>query len=522
MRVVTAAQMREIDRRATEEYGISGLVLMENAGLRVFDCVRQVLGRLEGKLVVILAGKGNNGGDGLVTARHLVQHGVQVKVILDGDPAAMIGEAGINLEIWRRLGQRVYLLQERNAIQVLQIALMQADLVVDGLYGTGFRGEIRGRAQKVIEAVNQSGKPVVAVDIPSGVEADTGAVRGAAIQADHTVCFGLPKLGLVLEPGSSRVGELHVVDISLPRPLLDAPNGRHLLTAALVRSWLPRRTPEAHKGCFGHVLVVAGARGMLGAACLTAKAVARTGAGLVTLAVPRSLQAAAAGIWPEIMTLGLPETGVGTLSRAAQERIEEYLARVTVLALGPGLSTQPETVEMVRELLPGVRVPCVFDADGLNAASLLNPAEWFSTLGRGGAPLVVTPHPGEMARLLGSRTVEVQADRLGVAERAAAEWQCIVVLKGARSLVAAPGGPTYINPTGNSGMATGGSGDVLTGMVAGLLAQGLAPDWAAAAAVFLHGRAGDLAAAERGYASLVAGDILDKLPAAFLDISSKF
>jgi NAD(P)H-hydrate epimerase len=529
LRVVTAAEMREIDRRATAEYGISGLVLMENAGFRVFECARRVLGELEGKLVVVLAGKGNNGGDALVAARHLVQHGAQVRVILDGDPAVVTGDAGVNLEIWRRLGQRLYLLQDRNGIQVLQLALMQADLVVDGLYGTGFKGGVRDRARRAVEAINEVGKPVIAVDIPSGVEADTGAVRGVAVRADHTVTFGLPKLGLVLEPGASYAGELHVVDISLPRALLEAPDGRYLLTAALVRNWLPARARDAHKGRFGHVLVVAGARGMLGAACLAAKAATRSGAGLVTLAVPRSLQETAAGFQAEIMTLGLPETGAGTLNRAAREQIEEYLGRVTVLALGPGLSTHPETAELVRELLPGVRIPCVLDADGLNAFGMKDRGTGAAAPEiEGGfppgrphaAPLVITPHPGEMARLLGSRVTDVQADRLGTAERAAGEWRCTLVLKGARTLVAAPGGPTYINPTGNPGMATGGSGDVLTGMIAGLMAQGLAPKQAAAAAAYLHGRAGDLAAAERGQAPLLAGDLLEKLPAAFKEVEA--
>jgi len=532
MRVVTAAEMREIDRRATEEYGVLGLVLMENAGLKVFECVRRVLGGVDGKQVIVLAGKGNNGGDGLVAARHLLQHGARVKVMLSGEPADVTGDAGINLEIWKRLGQRLYLMQDRNAIQLLQLALMQTDLVVDALFGTGFRGEIRDRARKVIEAVNESGKPVVAVDIPSGVEADTGAVRGPAIQATHTVTFGLPKLGLVLEPGAGRTGELHVADISLPRPLVEAEGGRYLLTPALVRDWLPRREAEAHKGRFGHVLVVAGSRGMVGAAVLAARAAALAGAGLVTLAVPRSIQNVAAGFQPEIMTLGLPETGAGTLCRAAREQIEEFLPRASVLALGPGLTTHPETAELVRELLPGVRVPCVLDADGLNAFgggeretdrnSAGTPAG--ESLPPGGfrekPDLVLTPHPGEMARLLGLKSAaEVQADRLGVAERTAAAWRCTVVLKGARTLVAEPG-KTYINPTGNPGMATGGTGDVLTGIIAGLLAQGLEPGPAAAAAAFLHGRAGDLAVAERGQASLLAGHLLEFLPAAFRELDA--
>jgi len=521
LRLLTADEMREIDRRAITEYGISGLVLMENAGLRVVEHVGRMLGPVAGKQVVVLAGKGNNGGDALVAARHLVQRGARVRVFFDGDPGKGTGDAAINLEIWRRLGQRLHLLSDRNALQALQLALIKADLVVDGLYGTGFRGEIRDRARRAVEIVNEAGKPVVAVDIPSGVEADTGAVRGLAVKADRTVCFGLPKIGLVLEPGASYAGELHIADISLPQALLaGGPGGRFLLTAALLRDWLPKRQREAHKGDFGHVFVVGGARGMLGAAFLAAKAAARSGAGLVTLGLPRSLQETAAGMLPEVMTLGLAETEAGSLHKMAGEQIRDYLGRVTTLVLGPGLSTHPETVALVREILPEVRVPCVLDADGLNAFELRRQYrdEPVNFPLQEEVPLVITPHPGEMARLLVQDTRAIQGDRLGTAERAAGEWRCTVVLKGARTIVALPDGQTFINPTGNPGMATGGSGDVLAGMIGGLLAQGIPPGRAAAAAVYLHGRAGDLAAVEKGPASLMAGDLLEKLPEAFKEV----
>ncbi|KUK41374.1 MAG: Carbohydrate kinase, YjeF related protein [Clostridia bacterium 62_21] len=530
MRLVTAQEMREIDRAAIESHRIPGLLLMENAGRAVCQAVCDLLGTLKGKVVFVLAGKGNNGGDGFVAARHLLNGGAHVRVMLATEPDKVTGDARVNLDIWLCLGQKLYFLSDRNALQVLQLGLMQADAVIDALYGTGFRGVIRDRPAKAVETVNQSGRPVVAVDIPSGVEADTGKVHGPAIRATRTVTFGLPKLGLVLEPGASYAGEITVADISLPRALLEG-GRRFLLTRELVASWLPRRAPEAHKGIFGHVLVVGGSRGMVGAACMAAMAALRVGAGLVTLAVPRSLQDVAASKVTEAMTLGLPEGQEGHLGRTARDEIVHFLKRSgAVLALGPVLGVHPETTALVCELLAEAEAPCVVDADGLNALAAAMHAEGsresaaadagvislpVRPLGR----LVLTPHPGEMARLLGVSSKEVQDDRLGTAERTAAGWNCTVVLKGARTVVAAPDGTTYVNATGNPGMATGGSGDVLTGAVAGLLAQGLEPVRAAAAAVYLHGRAGDLAAETKGQPGLIAGDILDRLPEAIKEIA---
>lgn len=514
MRLVTAREMREIDRRAMEEYAIPGVVLMENAGRSVADAVERLLGGLGGKKVVVLCGKGNNGGDGFVAARHLLQRGAAPKVFLSCAPEEITGDAAVNLTIWQRLGQECFQLATSGSLQLLKIALLQADAVVDALYGTGFRGKATGQAGRAIEAVNAAGKPVVAVDLPSGLEADTGRVNGPCIRATVTVTFGLPKIGLVLDPGVEYCGKLVVADISLPRVLIDgAAPDRYLLTSELVSSWFAPRPATAHKGDFGHVLVVGGSRGMIGAACLTAQAALKTGAGLVTLAVPRSLQDVAAGKLTEVMTAGLPETPEGALSREALPVVAALLKKKAVLALGPGLGQHAETVALVRELVRAAVCPLVVDADGLNAFA-----------GEGGlpaeraAPLVVTPHPGEMGRLTGKRVAEVEADRVGCAAAAAREWQAVVVLKGARTVVASPDGCLGINTTGNPGMATGGSGDVLTGVVAALIAQGLDPFRAAAAAVYLHGRAGDLAAGERGEMGLTAGDICRFLPAACREI----
>ncbi|MEW6447236.1 MAG: NAD(P)H-hydrate dehydratase [Bacillota bacterium] len=510
MRLVTAEEMREIDRRAIEEYGIPGLLLMENAGRSVAQAVVERLGGVAGKKVVILCGKGNNGGDGLTAARHLFQHGAVVKVFLACEPGDFTGDARVNYEIWERLGRQVFSLVSPNGLQLLKIALMQSAAVVDALYGTGFRGRMADRLSKAVETVNAAGKLVIAVDVPSGLEADTGRVNGQCIRADLTVTFGLPKLGLAVEPGSGYAGEVTVADISLPRALTGRTGpGRYLLTKELVGSWISPRPAAAHKGSFGRVLVVGGSRGMIGAACLAAFAALRAGAGLVTLGVPRSLQDTAAAKLTEVMTHGLQETPEGSLSKAAYPEIMDLVGRSTVLALGPGMSQHPETVALVRELVSAAEIPVVLDADGLNAFA----GEGKLFAGRK-SPLIVTPHPGEMSRLLNVSVAAVQSDRVGIAEQTAREWGAVVVLKGARTVVASPDGFSAVNSTGNPGMATGGSGDVLTGVIAALAAQGYDLFRAAAAAVYLHGRAGDIAAGEKGQMGLVAGDLIESLPAA--------
>ncbi|AQS60136.1 bifunctional ADP-dependent NAD(P)H-hydrate dehydratase/NAD(P)H-hydrate epimerase [Desulforamulus ferrireducens] len=514
MRVVTAAEMKEIDLQASEVYGVPSIVLMENAGIRVVEVIESIVSEVKDKVITILVGKGNNGGDGLVVARHLLNRGAQVKLLLLADPEEFRGDARVNLNIWQKLGQPFYQVNQLNGINIVKVALLNTHLVVDAIYGTGFRGTVNERVGRVIELINASNLPVVAVDIPSGLEADTGQASGPCIKASHTVTFGLPKLGLVVEPGATLAGRLSVVDISLPKILTESKDiKRQLLTKELVASWFKPRSSTGHKGTYGHVLVVAGSRGMVGAARMTAQGALRAGAGLVTLAVPQKLQPVVAATLDEAMTIGLPETEQGALAQTAREEILEACRRADVLALGPGLGRQPETVELVKSLLPELEIPVVLDADALNALAGATPI-----LADLKVPAVITPHPGEMGRLLGIPVDQVQNERLKIACEAAQEWQVVTLLKGARTLIAVPGGELYINPTGNPGMASGGSGDVLTGVLAGLMAQGLAPGRAAAAAAFLHGLAGDLAAEKLGELSMLAGDILSYLPEAIKNV----
>jgi NAD(P)H-hydrate epimerase len=516
MRLVTAGEMRAIDGKAIEEYGIPGIVLMENAGKCVVDAViRQLGGSVQGKAITIFVGKGNNGGDGLVVARHLLNMGADVRVLMITEPAGLKGDAQTNLAIWQKLGQKIYLVHQTNGINLVKVSLLSTDLIVDAMFGTGFKGVVSEKISRIIELINTSGLPIVAVDIPSGLEADTGNIGGACVNASVTVTFGLPKLGMVLEPGATVTGTLEVVDISLPKPLLTANSTKYLLSLDMITKWLPERKSSNHKGDFGRVLVVAGSKGMLGAAMLTATAALKSGSGLVTLAVPASCHDTVAGKIPEIMTIALPDTN-GAIATEALEIILESLAKVDVLAIGPGLSQNPETINFVQQLLLRVRIPTVVDADAINALArnteLLQQIE---------TPLVITPHPGEMARLLDATTAEVQEQRFYLAQQCAEAWGCTVLLKGARTIIAEPNGVIYINPTGNQGMATAGSGDVLTGIIAGLVAQGMDVTKAAATAAYLHGMAGDKGVVDLGGYSLMAGDIILYLSQCFKEVAIK-
>ncbi len=510
MRVVTAAEMREIDRTAIEDYGIPGVVLMENAGRQVVNAVVDMLGNVNDKIILVIAGKGNNGGDGFVVARHLKNMGAEVFVHLLADVSQIKDDAKINLDVWLKMGGKVTNPLNEGK-ELLDTQLARSHVVVDALYGTGFKGSMRENVVPVVEALNSCPAPVIAVDIPSGLEADTGLVQGPCIKASETVTFGLPKTGLVTGLGPEYCGRLHVADISIPH-VVTRGGKTELVTGEKVQQLLPSRTACAHKGDFGHAMVVGGSPGMSGAVCLAARACVRSGAGLVTAAVPWGLHPVVEIKLTEIMTMPLPENVDGFLSEQALEVISELLEKMDVLAIGPGLGTYQETVKLVGEVLKIAKVPCVIDADGINAVA----QSGFSLLEMQ-AGAVLTPHPGEMARLMGCTVAEVQADRLGIARRAAAESGAVVVLKGAGTIVALPGGRAYINNTGNPGMASGGAGDVLTGIIAGLLAQGLSAENAAVAGVYLHGLAGDKAAGEKGKAGILAGDVTEVLPECIKD-----
>lgn len=510
MRAVSAAEIRRIDQEATRRYAIPSLLLMENAGLQVVRAMEREFPALGAMKVVVVCGHGNNGGDGFVAARHLALRGVGVRVLLLAPRDRPQGDAATNLGILSRLGIPIQEILTPPDLGQMSSALEGCDLLVDAILGTGISPPVRGIQREVIAFLLRLGKPVVAVDIPSGLSSDDGRISGEVMRANLTVTFGLPKIGHFLFPAAGRVGRLVVAGIGYPKALVEeGPPGVELIDESVVGPLLPPRAADSHKGTFGHVLVVAGARGKSGASALCALGGLRSGAGLVTLATPGSLQDVVAGKLTEVMTAPLPETEEGAPAASAAGTVLELLRGKNVLVLGPGIGTAEETARMVAELVEKSPVPLVIDADGLNCL-----ASHPETLRRARVPVIVTPHPGEMSRMSGKSTAEVQAARLDAPREFARTYGVTVVLKGAHTVTAQGSGDVHLNLSGNPGMATGGSGDVLTGVVGGLLAQGLDPADAARAGVYLHGLAGDLAAGERGAVGLIAGDLLDQIPRA--------
>lgn len=511
MRVTTAAEMRQLDRMALDTYGIPGEVLMENAGAQVVRVLWQEYPDLQARRVAVLCGHGNNGGDGFVIARYLHNAGVPVAAFLVGARATIRGEARVHLDILARLNVAVQEVATSEAIQDIGARLSEYDVLIDALLGTGLKAEVGGLFRELIAAMNAAGRPIVSVDIPSGLSADAGTILGEHVRADLTVTMALPKRGLLLYPAAEHVGKLVVVDIGFPATVRDHESVRcHLLRAHEIASAFRPRAADTHKGTYGHVLVVAGGIGKTGAGALASIAALRTGAGLVTFGVPRSLNAAMEAKLTEVMTIPMPECDEGLLGTAAAKHILELLDGMSALVIGPGLGTHPETVRCIHDVLRQTHVPAVVDADGINALAL-NP----DILREARAPLILTPHPGELARLSKTTTAKIQADRLVATQEAAQVHSAVVVLKGAHTIIAEPQGAVYINPTGNPGMATAGTGDVLCGMIGAFIGQRWEPGMAARVAVFAHGLAGDLAAARVGERSMVASDLIEALPRAF-------
>ena len=512
LKLTTAAQMREMDRRTMEDYGVPSIVLMENAALRVVDVIAERYGPLKGKRIAVVCGKGNNGGDGLAIARHLAtRFGAAVFVHLAADPSDFAGDAAANYKMAQAFGLEMRLFPD---------LYRSIDLIVDALLGTGIKGGVEGELAGTISAMNDEGCPIVSVDVPSGLNVDTGEEGGACVKAALTVTFALPKLGLMVYPGAEYAGELVVADIGMPREVMAANDVQVMATEASdVARWLPARVNgrDSNKGKFGHVTVFAGSAGFAGASTLSAEAAARTGAGLVTLAIPKGIQnALMARVSPVVMTHGLAETSAGTFDASAVEEALKLAGKGTAAALGPGLggAESDETRAFVRAFVSRCPVPLVIDADALNSLSL-EPDRGASLVKSRTAATVLTPHPGEMGRLLGTDTKTVQSDRRAAVEQAAQTYGCTVLLKGARTLIASPDRRLAVNTTSNPGMATGGAGDVLTGLLATLLGSEIAPWEAAAAGAYLHGLAGDLAAAgQGGPAGLIATDLIHFLPAA--------
>ena len=511
MKIATAGEMAAVDRSAAEGFGVPVAQLMERAGQRVSEVAAILLGGLNGRRVMLVCGRGNNGGDGFVAARHLRQAGADPLVLLAGDPSGLPPDPRLAWEAAIGAGVECAVCPEESALAAHGARAREADLVVDALLGTGFSPPARGTAAAAISFINSLGRPVLSVDLPSGLAADRARGDGAAVRATATVTFGYPKPCLVLHPAAESAGRLWLADIGFPAGTDALVAGDlNLVTPAELARHLAPRDPQSHKGTFGHVLIVAGSRGMAGAAALAARGALRAGAGLVTAGLPATVAPPLLPGLPEAMLLPLPDEGRGAVGPSACAAVLERLAATDALALGPGISRSPESVAFIREIAAAAAVPLVLDADALMALA----QSGAEIPGWRCGPPVFTPHPGEMARLLDTSVAAVQEDRVAAARACAARFQAVVVLKGARSVVAESGGRAWVNTTGNPAMAAPGVGDVLTGVIAANLARGLAPLDAALLGVHLHGLAGDIWAAAAGPWGLLASEVADRVPAA--------
>lgn len=512
MRLVTAEQMRQVDRETIENYGIPGPELMENAGRGIAERIAAaVMSSVIGSSVAVICGKGNNGGDGFVVARHLAEMGARVTIYYLGPPEKMSDDCRLNFD---RAKQMEIAMTEVSSIEDLPEVLTD-EYIVDAIFGTGFSGSPRGLAGELIEYINEHDEhTVIAVDMPSGLNADTGEHEGAVVQADYTFPLALPKYGLYVSPGRELAGAVSVVPIGVPDEVLakfDLPT--QLTTLTKVNDWLPERPPEGHKGTFGKLFVLAGSLGMTGAAGLAAVAAYRCGCGLVKIGCPREVLPIIASIVIEATSHPLPDVGKrGALALRGLGEVRKLIDTHDAVAIGPGIGRHRETFELVRRLVAKLDKPAVVDADGINAFE-----GYTETIGQreGHAALVLTPHPGEFARLTGEKVPKSIHDKIALVKRWAKELRVVLVLKGSPSLIAAPNGSCYLNPTGNEGMACGGTGDVLTGAIGSFLAQGMGPLPASVCGAYVHGLAGDFAAGAKTSRGMIAGDLNQYLPDVF-------
>jgi hydroxyethylthiazole kinase-like uncharacterized protein yjeF len=515
IKIVSGKKMGEIDQETIKQIGIPGLILMENAGLQVVRLLQELRpDRARGR-VAVFCGKGNNGGDGFVIARHLRRLGYRVTTWALDDVFHYQGDAEVNYQILLQQGETVFQMKEADPLEFIK-DLRAEDLIVDALLGTGLGRPVSGLLSDLISALNESAAQTVAVDIPSGVSADTGAVLGAAVQADYTVTFALPKRGLLLFPGAACTGRLIVADIGIPAKLTTAPAIKeNLVTGHFVQSCLPSRLLDGHKGTYGRALILAGSPGMTGAAALAGEAALRGGAGLVYVGTVEELRPVLESKLKEVITWGFPGDGQGNLTVGGLQEILQAAADCQALAVGPGLQPTQETLLLFKKLSRAISVPLVVDAGALGALAL---EPEFLEQKEKGAPLILTPHPGEMGRLAGYSTADVQKQRWALAAEKAQAWQAVVVLKGAHTVTALPGGELFINPTGNPLLSTAGTGDLLTGLITALAAQGLEAGKAALCGAYLHGLAADLLQVHAGPCGFMAGDVLDFFPDALNNV----
>lgn len=513
MKVVNVEDMRRIDREAIKNLGIPGAVLMDNAGQGVIASIDDYYDFEDINKVTVVCGKGNNGGDGFVVTRYLLDRNISVDVFVVGKSSDIKGDAKINFDVVKGLGIKPKTIEDRKGLKYLRKSLSDSDIVVDAIFGTGFSGEIRGIAADVVKEINESDAGVVAVDAPSGIDCNRGEVLGTAVKANITATMGLPKMGQFLYPARHYIGELYVVDIGFPEQVIHKidPPGT-VVDSQVAARFIPWRAPNLHKGAFGRVLIVACSTGMTGAGAMAATSSLRAGAGLVYLAVPEHLNPILEEKCTETITIPVPQTESGSISMDAFDIIMDKAADVDVMAVGPGISRNVETQKLIRKLISESKLPIIIDADGINALEGNT-----DILKKRKQPVIVTPHPGEMSRIIDESVKSIVSNKITVCRNYAKEWQVILVLKGAPTVIAKQDGNFWVNSFVNSGMATGGSGDVLTGLIAGFLAQRTTPVGAAVGGVFIHSQAGEILKENLGEHSMIAGDLIDAIPQAIVD-----
>lgn len=513
MYLVTSEEMKEIDKTTMEKYGVPASILMENAGANVTQAILNEFGAVFYRRVCVICGGGNNGGDGFVIARHLKSEGASVKVFFTGDRDKLSQESKTNHDICCKYGIEIVSLKSMVDVEKTGYDLVNCDIIVDALIGIGLKNDIDGFIAQLIVYLNSLNKFTAAVDVPSGVDPDTGDIRGVAIHASLTVTFGLPKMGITIYPGLEYAGKLVVADINFPSELLSMPRKNVLMTREIIAPMLPYRHPNANKGHFGPVLIVAGSRGMGGAAALTAKAALKTGAGVVIAAVPESLHDSIKAGSDEVILVSLKETEEGTISGDNYERIMEFSQKSKVTVIGPGMGRNRETQVLIRRLVESIQKPMVLDADGINAVS--DDKKCLKNIRK---DVIFTPHIGEMSRLTGIKIEDIIKDKTGILREFAKQFSVNVLLKDGRSVLADYEGNIYVNTTGNSGMATPGSGDVLSGVISAMMAHGLLSVQAGIVAGFIHGLAGDLLLSKISEEGITASDIIKNIPVAIKDL----
>ncbi|MBF0203695.1 MAG: NAD(P)H-hydrate dehydratase [Desulfamplus sp.] len=514
MYLVTAKQMQAIDKTTIESFGIQGQVLMENAGRGSVEMLLKTFPDISSRKVCILAGRGNNGGDAFVMARYLMEKNIEINTFLLSSTNKVTGDARVNLILFEKLAvaeskEGVIEIPNNETFEKHKQKIINHDIFIDGILGTGLNSDVTGLFKDVIKTVNSLSKQVFSIDIPSGLNADTGQPMGECIRATATATFAFAKIGHILHPGKELSGNLEIIDIGIPKFIASRENPRiHLIEHDVIKRMFKPREALSHKGTYGHLLIVAGSTGKTGAAALAANAAMASGTGLVTLAVPESINSTIEPQVTEVMTFPLPENKKGYITHTALNLIiKKLVSDKKAIAAGPGLGMDDSTIRLVHGMVEEISLPMVLDADALNAIAM-NPY----ILKNRKAPTIVTPHPGEMARMTGKSTAEVQQNRIDIATQFSAEFNVIVVLKGSSTLIALPDGNVHICPTGNPGMASGGMGDVLTGLIAGLITQGFNPSDAAIAGVYIHGLCGDILAQKRGAFGFVASDIIKIIP----------